>query len=363
MSSETGKLQSVCTGGVLTGIPEHIANLWWSFPVDDLLDDFSPEEREWQAETYECDLENDIHPIFSQCNFAGLVDYEALAPALKLASHLLLEPRLLKFWHGLLTINVHEVDHHSRPGQTYKAFFRKEGELTAKEIAETQYALVCLVNHRPATFGPELFEAWFDFATLLLHELVHAAHGAVCNAEFNQDLPLAFEHNEVSEEGFDWENFVFGGLPNHTNGLPTLTEWNGPRALSYVRYGALVFVADIGNAVEAPFVADWQIPRSFVRGLFTTVSWKTVVPTKGAEALKIPKILGHLEMLTFCNCCCCEPVRKCLDGTMADRTRQGDLIGCKAGPDCNSERRCAFDWFIVSSSLKGTEKANSVPKG
>ena len=125
---------------------------------------------------------------------------------------------------------------------------------------------------------------------MLVHEVAHEAYYAACGTN-SYELP--FEFNTVSETGYDWEAFGFGGIIGHGH---TVIDWPSPsRCKEYTKNGWSIWLQDDPPDVE--FEAHWIIPLQYVQKLYTNAFWEITVPLQGAESLKIPRIRGQLFVM------------------------------------------------------------------
>jgi hypothetical protein len=293
-------------------------------------------------------LENEVHPIFANVNFPG-VRYEILLPALRLASLLIESERSLDFFHALWFGRDKKVFTREGEDQWHWAYFRSKKCLSARDRAmvksrlntlahmisfyrgkkmesggETAYAETSIGNCRSALNTGDFAGATsaiyyseshyhdllsldcldsnetamrlhFNFASLMGHELGHAAAAAA----FGNEGDLPFECNVMGEYGYDWQNYVFGGIPSIFWGPQSediLEEWpSAGIGKLYKRKDWPIWLQDN----ECPDVdVDWYIPLAYVRKLFWPSFWEFDLPRRGPDALKVPKILGFLNKPT-----------------------------------------------------------------
>ena len=126
-------------------------------------------------------------------------------------------------------------------------------------------------------YPSELLDLYFHFAVALVHELAHVAHFARFGTVY-----IPFEDNGVSENGFDWENFVFGGLLYEHQ--PVLYAWPNKQIKRDVSDG----ITEV-RETNSDVIKYWGFPSDFVLRFFQTEFWEKTVKQKGAEALKVPK--------------------------------------------------------------------------
>ncbi|KAJ9669579.1 hypothetical protein H2201_000446 [Coniosporium apollinis] len=309
----------------------------------------SLEYNDYAIENLRYNLDNAIHPIFSVTNFVSRqnfedTDYEVLRPSLRLASLLLEEPSLLPFWYAMFYGEEKEIED---PGlkKTYGAkmfsYRRKDGELTAEDIYDTHEMLLALAkivrfirvdDHELEPAGamctatccrmPErltgcgarilygeryyqalhsletseephdsLIKARFDFATLMLHELAHAAQTAILGRGGYEHF---FEDDVVAEAGLAWENFVFGGT---SSSFPSSEDF----AICEFPHHHSSYDID-GDLIDRPpergpvsrLEIHWPVRDEFVRRLFTKRFWQHTVKKQGTAAFRFPKDDGFL---------------------------------------------------------------------
>ena len=113
-----------------------------TFPVDLLLDAGSivPITR--------CDLSNDIHPLFARSKFPG-AKWEALLPALRLASRLLSTDCLLTYWYTSSFPDTRLLPYakgSGREGTGYYADFPQHQSMTADDVNMTKAFLLELAK-------------------------------------------------------------------------------------------------------------------------------------------------------------------------------------------------------------------------
>ena len=158
--------------------------------------------------------------------------------------------------------------------------------------------------------GPlsRLYPAYFKFAITLVHEIAHAA----VMAEMGTEAYAVFEDNDVSESGYDWEGFVFGGplalnlwRPRDRR-LTVSASWpSASMVRMYVLCDLPIWTKDpCVDAVSTRFyVSDYHIQR-FFRAEF----WNVTVPEMGADALKLLKttaVAGFRETIDHSGSCVC----------------------------------------------------------
>ena len=118
----------------------------------------------------------------------------------------------------------------------------------------------------------------FHLAVSIVRKPAHVAHfvrfGFV-------DVP--FENNVLSENGLDWENVIFGGLPYEA---AQLIQW--PCKMIMPLKDNTVGLSQRGE-VQDDVMTYWDIHEEFILQLFRNEFWEVVVPQRGAEALKVPK--------------------------------------------------------------------------
>lgn len=148
-----------------------------------------------------------------------------------------------------------------------------------------------------------LCASYFVFAVLLLHELAHACSLAR-NGNFGE---IPFGSREVAETGCDFEHSVLG-CTIRIEGIETeplrVNDWPCPMKIKQ-------YIWDTGIAQYGPIrednKRDWQLPNPWMLQLFQTSFWDVNVPARGAEALKVPKLLGlRMEGETDCECSRCK---------------------------------------------------------
>ena len=244
------------------------------------------------------DLSNEVHPIFAPTNFPE-ADYAKLFPALRLASRFVDTDCLLDFWYGIFFGVELPVRHGESMKDWHMAFFRPRTELSAVDRAMTRFKLRRLadivlfnrmtpqedyINGRTFAYLDIVAQAlsgdgglapgvrtqilysgrwyksmcglhsadretqrreYFEFASMLVHEVAHAAYYAACGAN-SYELP--FEFNTVSETGYDWEAFGFGGIIGHGH---TVIDWSSPsRCKEYTKNGWSIWLQDDPPDVE-----------------------------------------------------------------------------------------------------------------
>ena len=157
----------------------------------------------------------------------------------------------------------------------------------------------------------ELATSWLAFANILVHEIAHCVQSARWGSE--ESRHMQFEQQDVSEQGFDWENTVWGGELVLRPGERTLRPWPSVSLAEYYllsSYGAVKTFVPLGGMLEDSCVY-WQVPPRFIRSLFQQHFWDVTVPLKGSLALMVPKLLGvrHLRTGTgnpyTCACAAC----------------------------------------------------------
>ncbi|KAK5123384.1 hypothetical protein LTR85_002816 [Meristemomyces frigidus] len=254
------------------GLPE-----MFTYPIDTLLD---------SVITFTgLDLCNDIHPVFGRSQFPG-AEWEALLPALKLASRLLDTDSLPRDWYTTNFADGTAIPFPECSGwedDEYQADFPPHETMTADDVADNKVFLRQLTmavrfrRHGPEHFylkgctvpckrqhvraqelvivdkffgrqgcgsdgfyserlyqdllrfhrqgqgsSPEALVLHFSLAVLLVHELAHAAHYSR-HGKTEDEFPLGM--STIAEAGFDWSDCVFSGEPTDSEGMVMLTEW------------------------------------------------------------------------------------------------------------------------------------------
>jgi len=307
------------------------------------------------------DLTNAIHAIFRRSNFENISDseYDALAPTLRLATRLLTTKEIAGFPHAILLAPFGYRKGQSTPDQLEiydeKWFQRKWPKLTEQDIAKYETTLSTFANmvsfravntsnqgcgycnadwSTPPPQGIHLKvgstiafskkdvdkamiyqNTWSELASqrhcfitakILLHELMHALAYARVGHDVAAPFDIPFEKQTIIETGYEWEDYVFGGL----------VYWHTSAAAgsaSHFEFGALyhscwpsagVARQYIANDYEivileqpAPIEVHWLVDpnpskKDWVSRLFSTHFWEHEVPRLGASALKAPKIRG-----------------------------------------------------------------------
>lgn len=222
------------------------------------------------------DLDNPVHRVFRRSNFdSGIddADHEAMKPGLQLASRLISRPTPLSCWYTILNGSVlreryvispldeeeyHYEYHAHSPTLTEEQTGKAEADIlslarrvrftVAEEDVAPSQAWVMATNRaaedenravikiRRAAIN-QLREAAersaaqdddrpyyvlmsFTLAKTLVHELVHAAHFAA----YSDGEYCYFPGSAVCEEGFEWENEIFGGIIDFRVVAPTPAE-------------------------------------------------------------------------------------------------------------------------------------------
>ncbi|KAK5123383.1 hypothetical protein LTR85_002815 [Meristemomyces frigidus] len=337
------------------------------------------------------DLDNDIHPILARPNFPGLkeTDYEALTPGLRVLSHILSTDCLLRIWHVILRGKERKVRNANSKG-THVAYFplrpkmspldvqlakldllnlakvaqfypveqdgRHNGEtrhyagihlrtqtvdtsgkLTSSfsgnpsiiEYSQELHDSICSSYWKVQSSSRKKFEIdmraeYFVLVNLLLHEIAHAAD--IARYGFKPfDTPI--ECSLIAETGVDCTATIFGGICN----------WNEPRALMYredwpspiSRSGYLGDESTMwcdGNP-DGIVTTRWRIPDAWTQQLFLKAFWDQIVPVDGADAPKVPRLLGARFVRHECKCVVCKEVLLEKDRYM----ERPDVPGCRAG--------------------------------
>lgn len=115
-----------------------------------------------------------------------------------------------------------------------------------------------------------LFATYFSLAQLLLHEIAHAIITARFGDRGKKCWP--FENRIFSEDGFDFESTLFGGivLPPH-EGTILVTDWPAPAVVErYLRNRQedVGVTGSIGALTTKKVGNVWKMPPSFVRAPF-----------------------------------------------------------------------------------------------
>lgn len=305
------------------------------------------------------DLRNKIHAVFRRQNFRNISDaeYDALRPSLQFASLLLTTRELAGFPHAILVAPYKHIPHPDDEKLDEWAFQEKGSRLSTRDMAMYNLALntladmvvfvassksFCKTEDLPLHSGEcgresnicgqnthlyhgstilfsreEIFahtnaEEWYPLyrgdlgikwrtfmtAKVLLHELMHAmAHARLGWLDY-----VPFGSNKVVETGYEWENYVFGGIICHSNlkwsGLDDdagimIRDWPSASVTrKYQRSGWPIEVKEEPSSIE---VWWWIVPmmHNWFDKLFTTEFWEKTVPEQGLSALRPPRIRGY----------------------------------------------------------------------
>ncbi|TKA25187.1 hypothetical protein B0A50_05885 [Salinomyces thailandicus] len=288
-----------------------------------------------------------IHPIFARpyftnvrCIFSDF--YLAYEPAFRLAT-LLIEASLPFFhtlmygefivlrraresshWRQILCINEVKELTEQQAQRTRRALQKLAGSIRFN-VNEARDASVCTYEKNPLTdkwvasilIDPVLDEEidfiftnptdiayWsathVDAATTLMHELAHAVrmlrHGRGCD--------VFFEGNYTSEEGFELEKRLFGGVVDEDTGYYILPDGTRSRLknmkilLDWPDAGLIGNYKETNLAMstigEVPKVSvKWNTRMSHFINLLQTSWWVTEYGRRGSEALRFEKIQGQ----------------------------------------------------------------------
>ncbi|KAK5675319.1 hypothetical protein LTS10_012085 [Elasticomyces elasticus] len=326
-------------------VPDYI---WARFPLDQIL------EEEAIQPFQGFDLDNAVHPLFVRENFRD-ADYDALLPALRLATRLLNCEASIIYYHTIFHVKITKKHYPASSNveyDEYEAVYPPNRSLTVKEvrrvrkefsnIADTMQfhrkelrsgnkgqcdesqAEVDLsvswqgfrgwpsaINYNEKGYADlvELYHQTTDkdvsaplaihyvqFARMLCHELSHAA-AFYRWGDYGGEV--AWADNVLTESGFDWETIVWGGILDDEH---TLLQWPGiTTANSYLRKGSTM------KCVGQPAAADveWELPLGWVLQMCRTSFWEEVVPIKGRDALIAPKLIGMRYKPADCKCSTC----------------------------------------------------------
>lgn len=300
-------------------------------------------------------LNNPIHRIFTKSNFQNVNqdEYNALSPTLRLATRLITTREIAGFPHAILVAPLGFTN-----GKQF--FFRKRPALTQQDMVIYNEALETLadmvkfqaVSHEPVGHGccnpdvkappPQhsrlLTSSVIDiskddilsavetrancselasqkqslmFAKILCHELIHAMALARLGRAVCVPNIVPFGNQTVVENGYEWEDYVFGGLicghrPKHLpNTVPDDFDATDLRHIAWP--SASITRTYVANKwpimiVKEPSTSEvhWQIDPTtdptksytWIPSLSSTRFWDHVVPNQGAIAVKAPKIRG-----------------------------------------------------------------------
>jgi hypothetical protein len=289
-----------------------------------------------------------------QKNFKNISDfkYDALEPSLQFTSLFLTTPEVAGFPHAILVAPYRHVPHPDNESLKEWAFQEKGSKLSTRDMATYNLALTTLADmvvfvasskahsktedltlysgecgrerhicaqkshlwHGSTTlFSREDIEAhtsdlyrsdrdikWrtFETARILMHELMHA----MAHARLSWLNQIPFGSNKAVETGYEWENYVFGGVIRdnklrfsrlYEDATPLIREWPAASITRMYRHkGWRIDALEEPSAIEVwwslePVMHDW-----FDR-LFTAEFWKKTVPEQGVSALRVSRIRGY----------------------------------------------------------------------
>jgi len=307
------------------------------------------------------DLHNEIHAVFRRKNFKNISDaeYDALRPSLQFASLLLTTRELAGFPHAILVAPYKHVPHPDDESLDEWAFQEKGSKLSNRDMAMYNLALTTLADmvvfvassktrsktedltihsgecgaerktccenthlfhgstilfsrdkvdalchadaeQRYPWYSGESGKKWRDFMTakIFCHELMHAMAYARLGCFKN----IPFGTNTTVETGYEWENYVFGGIIDGSNlahsGLDDdmslmVKDWPAASITrTYQHLGWPIEVRDEPSSIE---IWWWLLPvlQKWFDTLFTTEFWEKTVPEQGVSALRAPRIRGY----------------------------------------------------------------------
>ena len=284
-------------------------------------------------------LDNGVLPLLAENQFPGL-RWDVLRPVMQVASKLLESPASQEYLYAVFISRLRDIPCADQPSRTYRSIFRKETLLTAKErkvvkrrlqqmaayvtfsISDIEgkdvqgycqaqatkvrgisgcsgvashivlnrkcYKQYC--DHFDRTSADSAQEhkdrvqrLAFRMVTTLCHELAHA----FCHARFSpKSRGLGFENQCISEEGFDWESCVFGGMVSSSANCAAVTDW--PCASRFDVYSRAGNPISVARVPEHDVSIDWKVPATYVRSIFQPSTWEQPAPD-----LKVPKLLGY----------------------------------------------------------------------
>lgn len=308
------------------------------------------------------DLRNEIHAVFRRQNFKNITDaeYDALRPSLQFASLFLTTPELAGFPHAILVAPYKHVPHPDDEALDEWAFQEKGSKLSTRDMAMYNLALTTLADmvvfvasskthsktedltlHCAETgrerhicaqnshlyhgstilFSREEIDAhidpeechrlyhsdigdfgikWrtFETAKILLHELMHA----MAYARLGCFKGIPFGSNKATETGYEWENYVFGGVI-----CPSYLKWSGlegnassmirdwPAASVTRKYQHMGWPIEVREEPPSIEIWWWFLPvmHDGFDKLFTTEFWEKTVPEQGVSALHAPRKRGY----------------------------------------------------------------------
>ncbi|KAK4931555.1 hypothetical protein LTR49_001943 [Elasticomyces elasticus] len=296
------------------------------------------------------DLDNEVNTLFARERFSDGIDYEALLPALRLATRLIRSEASLIFYHTIFHEKVERRHYPSGSGlekERYEVVHPPES-LTKKQRERVKEELGALANFvtykhsltdsrflavtRPADgdadlsgackdackgackdfrglpstilFGGELYtdivsnfrnhpgvteKLVYDhikFANVMCHELAHAA-GIFRWGNDNHELTIG--DNVMAESGFDWETAVWGGrldLGRHGQSQ-SLTDWPNPStAMTCLRTRSRISICGKPESAQR----SWILPPGWLLQICHKSYWSQVVSRTGRAALEVPSL-------------------------------------------------------------------------
>ncbi|KAK5742982.1 hypothetical protein LTR17_002994 [Elasticomyces elasticus] len=358
------------------------------------------------------DLDNEVHTLFARRRFSKDVDYEALLPALRLATKLFRSEASMIFCHTIFHAKVTLRNYPAGSGwekHVYEVVHPPEA-LTKRQLKQVKGDLIALANvityehnltnpriiamTRPAdgdadhsgvrkpkgffglrstiVFGGQLYadivsnfraknrpdvteELVYDhimLANAICHELAHAAGNFRWGRQGNWELTIG--DNAMAESGFDWETAIWGGILNlggHGR-YQLVTDWpSSAAAITCLRTGSRVSICGELESAQR----SWVPPPGWLLQICHKSYWDEVVTHKGRAALQVPKLVGHRAKPVPCECSTCLPSLK-WDGK--DLTRRDDLWIKLRSPSCR-----IGDTYIWKPDLDETNPLDCVPKG
>ncbi|KAK5747419.1 hypothetical protein LTR17_000060 [Elasticomyces elasticus] len=357
------------------------------------------------------DLDNKVDTLFDRRRFAKDVNYEALLPALRLATKLLRSQGSLIFYHTIFHKKVERKYYPPGSGLEKKVYVivHPPETLRKKQCSRVRKALRALANVITYKYGPtepgalamtcpadddarvsvsavckdfyglpstvlfgdepyrdilknfgvedrpdvtrELVYDHIMFANVICHELAHAA------AIFRwgpHKKERTIGDNVMAESGFDWETAVWGGhlVLGEQGRSQFLKDWPSPcEVFSYLRSRGRITVC--GESESAG--RSWVLPPRWLLQICHKSYWDKVVSRKGRAALEAPRVVGVRRKPAQCKCSTC---LTCLqwDGTNLIKTAKSWIEprspSCKVGTD-----------NFWKPTLDETDPLECVPKG
>ncbi|KAH0275059.1 hypothetical protein KCU91_g4848, partial [Aureobasidium melanogenum] len=272
----------------------------------------------WRNPDHSPDLQKRIHVVWRWQEWVNITphQYSLMTPALLLASAILDDPVTLNYFYALaMPADSMDTVSHASKGLMADCKIMKIPDVLPAGEEWAAYLNVYLASMYIRSWG---FEDDFLLAQTLLHEFAHAfslSYFERPNSEGGPSDDPWFPGDRANEQGFAFENYVFGGVvetsilsipPMSTAfadglqsvvapfGFQTNRQWDvwyeNPKNPDPKFVAPAVMDSDRKIGERLPADRLYPVPQAWTQRLFSDELWTDHIHRYGLQAVKVPKL-------------------------------------------------------------------------